>query len=79
MLIMVACYSFTLAQLNVTGTVKDKAGNALIGVSVTVKNSAVGASTDIEGKYSIGVPGNSGTLIFSYIGYATQEIEVSAS
>jgi TonB-linked SusC/RagA family outer membrane protein len=79
MLLMVACYSFTLAQLNVTGTVKDEAGNALIGVSVTVENSAVGASTDVEGKYSISVPGSEGTLIFSYIGYATQEVAVSAS
>ncbi len=79
MLLVMACYSFSVAQLNVTGTVKDDAGSALIGVSITVKNSAVGSLTNIDGAFSISVPGSEGTLIFSYVGYETQEITVDAS
>ena len=61
----------------VSGTVTDAAdGSALPGVNVLVKGSSVGTVTDIEGQYTIEVPDNEGTLIFSSIGYLTQEIPV---
>jgi TonB-dependent starch-binding outer membrane protein SusC len=50
-------------------------GSPLIGVSVSLKGGTVGAMTDANGKYQLSVP-NDGVLIFSYIGYASQEVLV---
>lgn len=61
----------------VTGVVKDEAGEALIGVSVQVKGTAVGSMTDFNGAYNIDVPEGSTTLVFSYIGMKTQELPIS--
>ena len=63
------------AQVKVSGVVKDEAGNGVIGASVVEKGTTNGAVTDLDGNYVITVkPG--ATLVFSSIGYATQEIEV---
>ncbi len=65
-----------LAQLKVTGTVTDaEEGTTLPGVTILEKNSGIGAITNIDGNYEITVPENS-TLVFSYVGYATQEVIV---
>lgn len=56
-------------QLNISGTVTDAAGEALIGVSVTVKDAkGLGTITNIDGKYNIKILQYQ-TLVFSYIGY----------
>ena len=56
-------------QLNISGTVTDAAGEALIGVSVTVKDAkGLGTITNIDGKYTIKMQQYQ-TLVFSYIGY----------
>lgn len=60
----------------VKGKVADKTGEPLIGVAVTVKNTALGTITDMDGNYSIQVDGNDATLSFSYVGYTKQEIRV---
>src|SRR5690606_12657610 len=60
----------------VTGRVANSNGEPLVGVSVTVKGSTVGTATDSQGNYSIEVPGN-GTLVFSYVGFATKEEPVN--
>ncbi|MFC2701519.1 SusC/RagA family TonB-linked outer membrane protein [Segatella oris] len=69
---MSCCIVFnTLAQeqLNISGTVTDAAGEALIGVSVTVKDAkGLGTITNIDGKYNIKIQ-QYHTLVFSYIGY----------
>ena len=62
-------------NISVTGTVTDKNGEALIGVSVTVKGTAQGTATDIDGSYALNVAGNT-TLQFSYVGYLSQEVAV---
>lgn len=77
--LMLGISSYAMAQRTVTGTVTDGRGDAVISATVQVKGTSVGATTDIDGKYSIKVPEGSNTLIFSYIGYATQEIELGAS
>ncbi|MCU0392141.1 MAG: TonB-dependent receptor plug domain-containing protein [Thermoflexibacter sp.] len=51
----------------------------LPGVSILLKGSSTGTVTDAEGRYSISVPDNGGTLVFSYVGYVTQEIVVGTS
>ncbi|MET0573786.1 MAG: carboxypeptidase-like regulatory domain-containing protein, partial [Pedobacter agri] len=72
-------FSVTLAQTRqLTGTVKDKAdGQPLVGVSVTVKDSKTGASTDAKGMFKITVPQNGGVVTFTYIGYKTRTITLS--
>ena len=59
----------------VTGTVTDETGATMIGMTVIVKGTAVGATTDIDGHYEIEVPPD-GTLSFSYLGYQSQEVPV---
>ena len=63
-------------QITVKGTVKDADGEPLIGVSIAIKGSAYGVITDIDGNYSIAVPDRNAVLVFSFVGFATQEIPV---
>ena len=66
-----------LAQKKITGKVTSEDSPAgLPGVSIVVKGTTVGTSSDSDGAYSIEVPANSGTLTFSYIGMKTREIDV---
>lgn len=62
----------------VSGIVTDSKNEPLIGVNVTIKNaSTTGTITDIDGKYSLEIPSGNSVLVFSYIGYSTQEVKVS--
>jgi TonB-dependent starch-binding outer membrane protein SusC len=64
--------------LTVTGTVKDAStGEVLIGVNIAIEGTTTGAVTDVNGKFSIMVPDRNAVLMVSYVGYATQRIEVS--
>lgn len=68
-----------LAQRTVTGTVTEaNTANPLIGVNVAVQGSTVGTITDFDGKYELEVPNDEAILVFSYIGYASQEITVGS-
>ncbi|MFN3849779.1 MAG: SusC/RagA family TonB-linked outer membrane protein [Spirosomataceae bacterium] len=62
-------------EKTVTGTVTGEDGSSLPGVSVVVKGTAKGTSTDTEGKFSINVP-NGARLVFSFVGYDNQEVAV---
>lgn len=62
------------AQVNVRGKVVDQTGETLIGVNVVVKNTHLGTITDANGEFSLAVPNSNATLIFSYVGYSSQEI-----
>lgn len=53
-------------------------GAALPGVNVLLKGTAVGSVTDATGSYSLSVPEAGGTLVFSFIGFVTQEVEIGA-
>ena len=64
------------AQNAVSGKVTDASGEPLVGVNVLVKGTTTGAMTDLDGIYALNVPNNA-TLVFSCIGYATQEIAVA--
>ena len=74
--LLVSTYAF--AQNTVTGIVKDKAGDPLIGVSVVEKGTTNGNITDMDGKFTMNVAQGK-TLVFSYIGYVTQEIKVTSN
>ena len=64
-------------QATVTGTVTDAAtGDAMPGVNIQVKGTSQGAITDIAGKYAISNVDRNATLVFSFIGYVSQEIAI---
>lgn len=76
MLFALLCVQGIMAQgTPVTGTVTDNLGTPLPGVNVVEKGTTNGTSTDFDGKYTINVPG-SATLIFSSLGFSTQEVAV---
>ena len=61
----------------VTGAITSAEDNtALPGVTVVLKNTTVGTTTDQDGKYSLNVTGDNPTLVFSAVGFATQEVAV---
>ncbi len=64
--------------LSVTGQVVNELGEPLPGVSVLVKGTTIGTTTDGEGKYILTVPDQQadGTLVFSFIGYLSEEIKI---
>ncbi|SHJ29021.1 SusC/RagA family TonB-linked outer membrane protein [Pseudozobellia thermophila] len=64
------------AQKLVEGTVSSTDGELLPGVSVVLKGTITGVSTDFDGNYSIEVPGNDAVLVFSYLGMETKEVTV---
>ena len=65
-----------LLDVVVRGQVKDAKGETLPGVSIKVKGTDIGASSDIDGKYTLNVPDNA-ILVFTYIGYITKEVPVN--
>ena len=65
-----------ILDIVVQGTVVDQNGNPIPGVTVSVSGTTVGTATDLDGRYSFSVPEGS-TLVFSFIGFETQRIEVS--
>ena len=66
------------AQARITGLVSSAKGNeAIAGVSVAIKGTSQGTSTDASGKYSINAPTNA-TLVFSFVGFVKKEVSVGA-
>jgi len=57
----------------ISGKVTDDAGLPLPGVSVVLKGTTTGTTTNSEGNYTLNTPGNNGTLVFSYVGFLTIE------
>lgn len=66
------------AQTSVTGTVTDETGEPLIGASVVVPGSTIGASTDIDGNFKLNVAQGKKIRV-SYVGYVTQEVTVKGN
>ncbi len=64
--------------VGVSGRVTDENGGAFPGVNIVVKGTATGTTTDANGRYTIEVPDGSSVLVFSFVGYAAQEIEVGS-
>ena len=65
-------------QRTIKGTVSDSQG-PLIGVSVMQKGSTTGTATDLDGKYTLRVDTDNPVLVFSYVGFKTEEIKVGTS
>ncbi|MFC0772033.1 SusC/RagA family TonB-linked outer membrane protein [Terrimonas alba] len=71
---LLLCLSAANAQ-TVTGTVSDESGKKLSSISVTVKGTTTGTTTDANGQYSVNAPSNA-TLTISSVGYATMDVPV---
>ncbi len=63
-------------DIRISGTVRNEAGEAITGVSVTLKGSSTTTVTNQEGQYGISVPSQNAVLVFSAIGYISQEKQV---
>lgn len=79
MLFFLFSVTVATAQLLVRGTVVDQTGESVIGASIQVKGTTQGTITDIDGKFSLGVPDKKSVIVVSFIGYATKELQVDTS
>lgn len=79
--VLLSLFSISMvAQTTVKGIVKDaNTQDLLIGVNVSVKGSNIGTITDFDGMYQLQVPSENEILVFSFIGFSTQEIEMSGN
>ena len=75
-LLMIASAGLMFAQVNVTGVVTDADGETLVGVNVIERGTAHGTITDIDGKFALDVASPNSYLVFSYVGFTTQEVQV---
>lgn len=75
----IPAYSATFFQeIRLTGTVRDKGGETLPGVTVKLKGTSTGTITDEKGNYSIRLPDGNGTLVFTFIGFDKKEVLISS-
>jgi TonB-linked SusC/RagA family outer membrane protein len=61
-----------------TGRVVGSDGAGLPGVTVLVKGGTQGTATDVDGRYTLSAPSTATTLVFSFVGYASQEVKIGA-
>ena len=84
--ILLTCFMLAFALVSTTAYAQDRTvsgkvtgaddGLALPQVTVLLKGTSTGVATNIDGDYRISVPSSGGTLVFRYLGYITQEVEV---
>ena len=75
--LLFASADLALAQQEVSGTVTDAAdGQPIPGVNIVVQGTTTGTTTDIQGQYSLTVPGPDAALVFSFVGYQSQTVTV---
>ena len=79
LLLLFLASSLAIAQTrDVSGTVSDKSdGSPIAGANITLKGTSIGTATDADGKFSLKVASDANTLIISFIGYETQEVNIS--
>ncbi len=65
------------AMRSVAGLVRDRDGVPMAGVSVVLKGTTRGTATDASGSYAIDIPAGTQTLVFSFVGFQAQEIEIA--
>ncbi|XOV93871.1 MAG: carboxypeptidase-like regulatory domain-containing protein [Bacteroidota bacterium] len=83
--ILLLCFMFSFAfafgawaQRTVSGKITDEDGETIPGVNVVLKGTATGTTSDLDGNYRLEVPDDAGTLVYSFIGMASQEQEIGA-
>ncbi|MFC6225617.1 SusC/RagA family TonB-linked outer membrane protein [Hymenobacter artigasi] len=73
-----AAHDLRAQDRTITGTVAGADGASIPGVTVLVKGTKIGTSTDADGKFSLAAPATASTMVFSYVGYATHEVAIGS-
>ncbi len=73
-LFLVMSVSMMFAQVRITGTVTDAGRDPLIGVNVIEKGTMNGTVTDTDGNFTLNVASTNSVLVFSYVGFRSQEL-----
>lgn len=68
------CIVLGISQYDVSGTVTDQNGEAVIGASVLVKGTTIGTTTNLDGGFTLSIPTQNSELEVSYLGYRTQTV-----
>lgn len=76
LLCMLSTAFLSFGQRTIKGIVSDNAGEPLIGANVVAKGTEIGTITDVDGSYSIDIPGNVTVLTFTYTGFNPRDINV---
>jgi TonB-linked SusC/RagA family outer membrane protein len=76
-LVVISPQNGEVRDIKVSGTVTDAKGETLPGVSVKLKGTTIGATTDLDGRYTINVADNNSILVFTYVGFTTQEVPIN--
>ncbi len=77
LIIFLLLSGLSIGQTIIKGNVSDLNGGALPGATIVEKGSTNGTVTDADGNFTLTLKNTAGTLVFSYVGYSTQEIEVT--
>jgi hypothetical protein len=79
-LFLICAVQLVFAQKVVTGKVTDaNDGTSLPGVTILIKGTNLGTTTGASGEYSLRIPANAKTLVFSFVGYDKQELPVAST
>ncbi|MBK9272619.1 MAG: SusC/RagA family TonB-linked outer membrane protein [Saprospiraceae bacterium] len=78
-LLFIAILGVSEAQRMVKGTVTDNSGTPVIGANVVVKGTAIGTVTNSDGQYSLNVPADAKSIVVSYAGYESKELDLGVS
>lgn len=79
MVMMLFALGIAFAQQTIKGVVTDRTSEPIIGASIVVKGTTTGTITDIDGQYTLSVPDNAKTLVFSYIGMKPLEVAIKGN
>jgi Ca-activated chloride channel family protein len=77
--IIISLVLFTMAGTNtrtITGKIVDSQNSPLPGVNITIKGTTIGTVSDVNGEFSLSVAADNATLVFSFIGFNTEEVKV---
>ncbi|MEM6738381.1 MAG: carboxypeptidase-like regulatory domain-containing protein, partial [Bacteroidota bacterium] len=75
--LVLSAMASAIAQRTVSGKVTDESGEALPGVNVLIQGTTTGTQTDLDGNFRISVEEGE-TLVFSYVGFESQEVNVGS-
>lgn len=76
-LVVISPQNNVIKDIVVRGQVIDSKGETLPGVSVKLKGTTIGVTTDLDGRFTINAADNNSILVFTYIGYVTQEVAIN--
>ncbi|MGV3587190.1 MAG: SusC/RagA family TonB-linked outer membrane protein, partial [Adhaeribacter sp.] len=76
-LVLLATAGAWAQSVDIKGKVTDEQGGGLPGVTVLLKGTTNGTTTDASGTYALNIPGSGGTLVVSFIGYQTKEVAIN--